>query len=170
MLSRHGGCSQHLVTCLTLRWTQQPSSFFPSSSSPLPGSQGERWPPGSTSSRGRGWRGCCCCRLYSECQRGLCSPRTDRETNWEFDQPEPQHLDTEILAQLERGHRQVNIDSEEDDLAIKTLSLKDSRSPSEQAREQHRRATWTTCQDWYTWYGLGLPFLSTNMPLVFSPS
>merc|ERR1719203_854154 len=47
----------------------------------------------------------CSGRLYSECQRGQCSPRTDLQTLFMFDQPQPLHLDTEISLQLELGHR-----------------------------------------------------------------
>ena len=73
--------------------------------------------PQPTRARGRG---------YTECQRGQCSHRTDREVGglgrgiyiiyiiyniqvgWEFDQPEPVFLGPELRQELEAVHR-VNI-------------------------------------------------------------
>ena len=76
--------------------------------------------PQPTQARGRG---------YTECQRGQCSHRTDREVGglgrgiysiyiiyniyniqvgWEFDQPEPVFLGPELRQELEAVHR-VNI-------------------------------------------------------------
>ena len=76
--------------------------------------------PQPTHARGRG---------YTECQRGQCSHRTDREVSapgrgiyisyniyiiyniqvgWEFDQPEPVFLGPELRQELEAVHR-VNI-------------------------------------------------------------
>ena len=48
-------------------------------------------------------------RLYRECQRAVCSPRTDRQTDFQFDQPEQTYLDTDILDQLEQSHRHLKL-------------------------------------------------------------
>ena len=38
---------------------------------------------------------------YPECQRGLCSLRTDRDTGWLFDQPQQEFLDPGLRAAME---------------------------------------------------------------------
>ena len=44
-------------------------------------------------------------RLYTECGRAECQPATDRQTQFEFDQPQQLYLDQELESSLNNSHR-----------------------------------------------------------------
>ena len=57
-------------------------------------------------SPGRGRRGR---QLYTDCHRATCQPATDRETQFEFDQPAELYLDQELATKLHQSHRQAGL-------------------------------------------------------------
>ena len=46
---------------------------------------------------------------YTECEKGACQPRTDRDINFIFDQPQPFYYTDHIRAQLDTADR-LNIE------------------------------------------------------------
>ena len=58
-------------------------------------------------------------RLYTECDRAQCQPATDRQTQFEFDQPTQLFLDQELAAHLQQSHRQEGSEARTSEISHK---------------------------------------------------